>query len=148
MFLPREIHCLPLVTPGLLPVLVTLPLIILVSGLLWWSNSDKQSFQWLWNYFAWGNQVLAVFTLFTVTVWLMRRKKNFLIALLPGAFMMFVVTSFILWTSPVHKLPWGFGLDLQLAYSLAGNLTAFTTGLVLYQGVTKRKEDEVAGIVD
>ena len=128
--------------------LLTLPLIILVSGLLWWSNSDKQSFQWLWNYFAWGNQVLAVFTLFTVTVWLMRRKKNFIIALLPGAFMMFVVTSFILWTSPVHKLPWGFGLDLQLAYSLAGNFTAFTTGLVLYQGITKRKEDEVAGIVD
>ena len=59
-----------------------------------------------------------------------------------------MVTSFILWTSPVHKLPWGFGLDLQLAYSLAGNLTAFTTGLVLYQGITKRKEDETSGIVD
>ena len=102
--------------------LLTLPLIILVSGLLWWSNTNATSFKWLWNYFAWGNQVLAVFTLFTVTVWLMRRKKNFLIALVPGAFMMFVVTSFILWTSPVHKLPWGFGLDLQLAYSLAGNL--------------------------
>jgi len=128
--------------------MLTLPLIVLVSLLLWWSNSDAQSFKWLWNYFAWGNQVLAVFTLFTATVWLMRRKKNFLIALLPGVFMMFVVTSFILWTSPVHKLPWGFGLDLQLAYSLAGNLTAFFSGLVLYQGLVKRKEDEVAGIKD
>ena len=128
--------------------LLTLPLILLVSVLLWWSNSNSESFKWLWNYFAWGNQVLAVFTLFTVTVWLMRRKRNFLIALLPGAFMMFVVTSFILWTSPVHKLPWGFGLDLQLAYSLAGNFTAFTTGLVLYQGLVKRKEDETSGIKD
>ena len=128
--------------------LLTLPLIVLVSLLLWWSNSNAESFKWLWNYFAWGNQVLAVFTLFTVTVWLMRRRRNFLIALLPGAFMMFVVVSFILWTSPVHKLPWGFGLDLQLAYSLAGNFTAFTTGLVLYQGLVKRKEDELAGIKD
>ena len=128
--------------------ILTLPLIILVSALLWWSNSSAESFKWLWNYFAWGNQVLAVFTLFTVTVWLMRRKRNFLIVLIPGAFMMFVVTSFILWTSPAHGLPWGFGLNLQLAYSLAGNLTAFTTGLVLYQGLVKRKEDELAGIKD
>jgi len=128
--------------------MLTFPLILLVSVLLWWSNSDAKSFQWLWNYFAWGNQVLAVFTLFTVSVWLMRRRKNFLITLLPAAFMMFVVVSFILWTSPEHKLPWGFGLDLQLAYSLAGNFTAFTTGLVLYQGVIKRREDEAAGIKD
>ena len=125
---------------------LTLPLIVLVSLLLWWSNSNAESFKWLWNYFAWGNQVLAVFTLFAVTVWLMRQKKNFLIALLPGVFMMFVVTTFILWTSPVHSLPWGFGLDLQLAYSLAGSSTAFVTGLVLYQGLVKRKEDEDAGI--
>ena len=129
-------------------IMLTLPLIVLVALLLWWSNSSAQSFKWLWNYFAWGNQVLAVFTLFTASVWLMRRKRNFLIALLPGVFMMFVVTSFILWTSPMHGLPWGFGLDLQLAYSLAGNLTAFTAGLILYQGVTKRKEDEQAGISD
>ena len=126
--------------------ILTLPLIVLVSILLWWSNSNAESFKWLWNYFAWGNQVLAVFTLFTVTVWLMRSRRNFLIALLPGVFMMFVVTSFILWTSPVHGLPWGFGLDLQLAYSLAGNLTAFVSGLVLYQGLVKRKADEEAGI--
>ena len=126
--------------------LLTLPLIVLVSFLLWWSNSNAESFKWLWNYFAWGNQVLAVFTLFATSVWLMRQKKNFLVALLPGVFMMFVVTSFILWTSPVHKLPWGFGLDLQLAYSLAGSSTAFVTGLVLYQGLVKRKEDEDAGI--
>ena len=128
--------------------ILSLPLILLVAFLLWWSNSNAESFKWLWNYFAWGNQVLAVFTLFTVSVWQMRRKRNFLITLIPAAFMMFVVVSFILWTSPVHKLPWGFGLDLNLAYSLAGDFTAFTTGLVLYQGIVKRKEDEVAGIRD
>jgi carbon starvation protein CstA len=129
-------------------LLVSLPLIGVVALLLWWSNQDAKSFNYLWNYFAWGNQVLAVFTLFTVSVWQMRRKRNFLITLIPAAFMMFVVVSFILWTSPVHKLPWGFGLDLNLAYSLAGDFTAFTTGLVLYQGIVKRKEDEVAGIRD
>lgn len=123
--------------------LLTLPLIVIVSLLLWWSNSNAESFKCLWNYFAWGNQVLAVFTLYSASVWLMRQKKSCFITMLPGMFMMFIVTSFILWTSPVHKLPWGFGLDLQLAYSLAGNLTVFTAMLVFFQGMKKRREDEL-----
>ena len=73
----------------------------------------------------------------------MRQKKSCFVTMLPGMFMMFIVSSFILWTSPVHKLPWGFGLDLQLAYTLAGDLTVFTAMLVFFQGMRKRREDEL-----
>ena len=89
--------------------LLTLPLIVLVSILLWWSNSDAKSFKWLWNYFAWGNQVLAATTLMAGTVWLLRRGKKIgsLITLLPGMFMTAVVVSFIVWTSGKNGQPAG-----------------------------------------
>lgn len=40
-------------------LLVCAPLIAVVVALLSWSNIDAKSFSHLWNYFAWGNQVLA-----------------------------------------------------------------------------------------
>ena len=86
-FLPRFLTCLPL--------------IVLVAGLLYWSNTDAKSFNKLWNYFAWGNQVLAATTLMAATVWLLRRGKKLgsLITLIPGMFMTAVVVTFIVWTS-------------------------------------------------
>ncbi|MBR2963411.1 MAG: aldo/keto reductase [Lentisphaeria bacterium] len=86
-FLPRFLTCLPL--------------IVLVAGLLYWSNTDAKSFNKLWNYFAWGNQVLAATTLMAATVWLLRRGKKIgsLITLIPGMFMTAVVVTFIVWTS-------------------------------------------------
>ncbi len=94
-FLPRFLTCLPL--------------IVLVAGLLYWSNTDAKSFNKLWNYFAWGNQVLAATTLMAGTVWLLRRGKKFgaLITLLPGIFMTAVVITFIFWTSGKNGQPAG-----------------------------------------
>ena len=100
-------------------IMLCLPLIAIVSVLLYWSNMSKNSFAILWNYFAWGNQVLAASTLMAATVWLMARKKNPLIALLPGVFMTFIVLCYILWTSPAYKQAYGFGLEIGLARDLA-----------------------------
>lgn len=98
---------------------LTLPLILVIAALLFWSNKSKDSFQVLWQYFAWGNQCLAAFTLTAATVWLFVRKKNFLITLLPAAFIMFIVLTFILWTGPEKGGPIGGRLDLKLSYAIA-----------------------------
>ena len=50
----------------------------------------------LWRYFAWSNQVLAVFTLWTASVWLASQKRNYFIALLPALFMTCVTVSYII----------------------------------------------------
>lgn len=97
---------------------ITVPLALVVAALLAWSNTDATSFNHLWNYFAWGNQVLAVCTLSAGSVWLFRQRKNGWIALLPGMFMMFIVVTYILWTSPAHKGPYGCGLPLGVAYAI------------------------------
>lgn len=68
-------------------MIIVIPLIVIVVGLLLWSNKDANSFNQLWNYFSWANQVLAASTLMAATVWLMRRKKNGLVAWIPGIFM-------------------------------------------------------------
>lgn len=50
----------------------------------------------MWRYFAWCNQVLAVFTLWTATVWLANRRRNYYIAMLPALFMTAVTVTYII----------------------------------------------------
>ncbi len=78
-------------------ILTCVPLIVIVALLLWWSNISATTFGYLWNYFAWGNQVLASSTLAAGTVWLWQqgKKAGSLIAFLPAVFMTSVVVTFI-----------------------------------------------------
>ena len=68
----------------------------------------------LWRYFAWCNQVLAVFTLWALTVYLARQRKLYIITLIPALFMTAVTVTYIffapegfsiitetLWESPI-----------------------------------------------
>ena len=72
----------------------------------------------IWSYFAWMNQALAVFTLWTITVWLRKRKKPIWISLIPALVMTYVCASYI-FVSPLM-----FGMANRLvAYLLGGVLT-------------------------
>ena len=122
--------------------LTTLPLILIVTALLAWSNKSADTFNQLWNYFAWGNQVLAASTLTAGAVWLFRHGKNGFIAIFPAMFMTFIVLSYILWISPAHGGPIGFGLDLNLSYAIAGAMSLCFSGFAFY------KSKKMAGITD
>ncbi|MGI6494520.1 MAG: carbon starvation CstA family protein [Kiritimatiellia bacterium] len=104
---------------------ITLPLMVVVSALLWWSNQSAKSFSHLWNYFAWGNQVLSASTLMACTVWMLSegRKAAATAALIPGMFMTSVVACFILWTSsdkgqPVGLVPGGMPLPAAIGVAV------------------------------
>ena len=92
---------------------LVLPLIAATTGLLWWSNADAGSFAKLWTYFAWSNQVIAVFALLAGSIYLFSLKRPAFITVLPGMFITFVVTTYILWISPAHGGP--VGLDTLAA---------------------------------
>ncbi len=125
-----------------LRLLLCLPLIAVVAVLLWWSNLNAQSFEWLWKYFAWGNQILSASTLMVCTVWLMRKGVAPWYTLVPGAFMTFVVTSFILWSDPSHAgCPYGLNLPINVAYAIAGVFTFFAVAFVLHIGGRPAEED-------
>ncbi|MBQ7722321.1 MAG: carbon starvation protein A [Kiritimatiellae bacterium] len=113
---------------------VCVPLIAVVAGLLWWSNQSAKTFGYLWNYFAWGNQLLSTTTLMACSVWLLRNGKGVpatLTALIPGMFMTTVIVSFILWTTSAYGQPYGFGLPLKLSIAI-GVATAVVFAIYVF----------------
>lgn len=118
-----------------------LPLIAATAALLYWSTQRADTFEWLWKYFAWGNQILSASTLMVCTVWLMRRGVAPWFTLLPGMFMTFVVSSFILWSATRHPgCPYGLDLPLNTAYAIAGCFTFFCALFVVHLGGMKGEE--------
>ena len=105
--------------PILPRLLIMIPLIAVTAGLLWWSNMDSGSFQKLWTYFAWSNQVIAAFALLAGSIYLFSIKRPAFITVIPGMFITFVVATYILWISPAHGGPVGLGLELSDAYMFA-----------------------------
>lgn len=81
-------------------LLLTIP-IFTVSFIL-----TRVDFNLLWRYFNWANQVIAVIALLVATRYLMYRKRNYLVALLPGTFMLYACLVYIV------SEPIGFNLGL------------------------------------
>lgn len=68
----------------------------------------------LWRYFAWCNQVLSVFTLWAVTVYLAKERRLYVISLLPAIFMTCVTVTYIFFA------PEGFGIIAQRLLGVSG----------------------------
>lgn len=68
----------------------------------------------LWRYFAWCNQVLSVFTLWAVTVYLAKERRLYVISLLPAIFMTCVTVTYIFFA------PEGFGIIAQHLLGVSG----------------------------
>lgn len=75
---------------------VCLPMFAAVIALLIWQMSDKEGFGMIWSWFGWSNQTLAVFMLWSITVYLVQQKKPYFITLIPALFMTVVCVTFLL----------------------------------------------------
>lgn len=84
-------------------------------------------YRMLWNYFAWINQTLSVFTLWAVTVYLARHNRFYFISLVPALFMTMVSVSFIL----TAKAPEGFGISLPVSLTCAGAVACLILSLFI-----------------
>ena len=102
---------------------VCIPLFIFTMGLLIWQMADKEGFNILWSWFGWSNQALSVFTLWAITVYLVRQKRNYIITLIPALFMTVVCTTFFF----AEKV---FTLSGQWPWIVAG--AAFVVALVWF----------------
>jgi carbon starvation protein CstA len=92
--------------------------------LLVWQMSNPNGFNIIWQYFGWANQTLAVFTLWTITVYLVQRKKPFIITLVPALFMTVVCSTFLLIS---HQ---AFGLNATISYT--GGIIVLVIALVWF----------------
>lgn len=94
-------------------IYICLPLFLVTFGFLWFNIADADGFNIIWGWFGWANQTLAVFTLWSLTVYLARKSKPYIITLVPAMFMTAVCSSFIL----VYKNSFALG-------DVAGYITA------------------------
>ena len=98
-------------------LLISIPLFLITFGVLMYSLKDAEGFKIIWRYFAWCNQTLSVFTLWAITVYLVGRRKNFYIALLPALLMTLVCSTYIC------IAPEGLSLSHNLSYLIGGLCT-------------------------
>ena len=85
-------------------LIVAAPLFVAAGFLLWFNIADANGFNIIWRYFGWSNQTLAVFTLWTATVYLAREHKPYIITLIPALFMTVVCTSFACYSNTMLNL--------------------------------------------
>lgn len=91
---------------------VCLPIFVVSIALLSWQSSNPDGFNVIWQYFGWSNQTLSVFTLWAITVYLVRKNKPYVITLLPALFMTGVCSTYLFISKQA------FGLQEDLAYYL------------------------------
>jgi carbon starvation protein CstA len=91
---------------------ISLPMFGASVLLLVWQMENPDGFNTIWQYFGWANQTLSVFTLWTITVYLVQQKKKYVISLIPALFMTTVCASFL------FVSPKALGLNLTLGYLL------------------------------
>ena len=93
-------------------LMICIPMFMAAIGLLLYSLKDADGFNMIWRYFAWANQTLSVFTLWALTVYLFKNKKNYFVTLLPAVFMTTVCISYIC------IAPEGFGCSHEVSYGI------------------------------
>lgn len=91
-------------------LLICVPLFAVTMAMLLWQISDPNGFNTIWNYFGWANQSLSIFTLWTLSAYLVRNRRNYLVAMIPAMFMVLVCVTFILESKQ------GFGIDGPFPY--------------------------------
>lgn len=100
---------------------IAVPMFILTAAVLIWSLNDAKGFGILWRYFAWCNQTLSVFTLWAITVFLMREKKQWWVTFIPATFMTCVCSSYIL------VAPEGLGLTTHVGIGIGVVVSLFVS---------------------
>ena len=116
-------------------LMICVPIFACSIAILIWQIGNPDGFNTIWQYFGWWNQALSVFTLWTVTVYLVRQKKNFWIMLIPALFMTTVCCTYVFISRQMLHLP------EPLAYGLgiACLVVASVWFAVWYRKVTGRK---------
>ena len=93
---------------------ICIPLFGATMLLLFFNIENPDGFNVIWSYFGWANQTLAVFTLWAITVYLVRAKKPYWITFLPAVFMTVVCSSFLMISKNA------FGFDMMVGYGVGG----------------------------
>lgn len=96
-------------------LLISVPLFLCCIALLLWQVENPDGFNVIWQYFGWSNQTLSVFTLWAITVYLLRNGKPYYFTLIPALFMTTVCASFLFVSKQAFGMPDRVGYILGVA---------------------------------
>ena len=127
-------------------LIIAIPILLISGGILVFSISDSRSFQLIWRYFAWANQVLATVTLWAITVYFAQNKKRpwFVVTIIPALFMTMVTGCFLFIAKSADG---GFGsfIPRSVGYGIGAVITiAALTAFIIWKVKTARKNKELA----
>lgn len=107
-------------------LMISIPLFAVGFGL------TLVNFEKIWRYFGWSNQTLATIVLWTGAMYLLKKGKQYLMAMIPAVFMTAVCTTYIL------VAPEGFKLSMAIGVSV-GIIVAVICLLIFLKVVRKVK---------
>ena len=103
---------------------ICVPMFGISVAMLIWQIENPDGFNIIWQYFGFSNQALSVFTLWTLTVYLVQEKKPFIITLIPALFMTTVCSTFLFISKQAFHLP------ASVSYPMGG--ACFVVALVWF----------------
>ena len=109
---------------------LSLSLIIfaIVAFILYYAKTDASGFSILWRYFSWANESILTFVFAMIAVYMMKNNMPYIMAIIPGTFYMYMVSTYIL------HAPIGFGLDYMISYILAAVCAAVYAATIIKFG--------------
>ena len=116
-------------------LLICIPMFAASIAMLVWQIENPDGFNTIWQYFGWSNQALSVFTLWTITVYLVRNHKCFWLTLIPALFMTTVCSTYFF----VSKQMLGMGND-GYPYGVACLAVAIVWFAIWYKKQNKNEE--------
>ena len=96
-------------------LLISVPLFLCCIALLLWQVENPDGFNVIWQYFGWSNQTLSVFTLWAITVYLLKNGKPYYFTLIPALFMTTVCATFLFVSKQAFGMPERVGYILGAA---------------------------------
>ncbi|MFI3282539.1 MAG: carbon starvation CstA family protein [Rikenellaceae bacterium] len=90
-------------------LLICVPLVAITMGFLIYSLRDAAGFNIIWRYFAFTNQLLSVFTLWMITVYLVGKRRLFIVTLIPALFMTAVTSCYLVVADECFAMPMVYG---------------------------------------
>ena len=127
-------------------LLVAIPIVLVSGGILVFSITDNRSFQLIWRYFAWANQVLATVTLWAITVYMAVNKKRpwYVITIIPALFMT-MVTGCFLFVAKAADGGFGSFIPRSVGYGIGTVITvAALTSFIIWKVKNDRHNREMA----
>ena len=127
-------------------ILLSLLIYVFAIAILYFAKTNGNGFNLLWRYFGFTNQLVAVFALMLITVYLYINKKNYFITMIPGMFYAFIVSSYIAHADLGFSLDKRLGMDGYLASYIVGFIfVVLFTVFVIKKGKIGQTKSELIG---